>query len=308
MIRLLSTLLLTTLPLTTAAESPALAAQPAASAQTAPSAAFSSDRIGVTVRGQGPDVVLIPGLSSSPEVWDSTIAALPGYRYHLVHVAGFAGRPAGANSSAPVVVPVGEEIARYIREARLNRPAIVGHSMGGSFAMLVAGRHPELVSKVMVVDMLPFMGAMFGGPGATPDSVRPIAEQIRAGIAGGTGPAREASARQIIETMVKTESLRPMAVRHSLDSDLSVSAQAFYDLVTTDLTPELRNIRVPMTVLWVHPPGAPVTQEQMAGFYRMAYAPNAQARVVNVPDSRHFIMWDAPYFFQRELRAFLGGS
>jgi len=26
---------------------------------------------------------------------------LPGYRYHLVHVAGFAGRPAGANAPGP---------------------------------------------------------------------------------------------------------------------------------------------------------------------------------------------------------------
>ena len=33
-----------------------------------PRAAFASERIGVTVQGQGPDVVLIPGLSSSPEV------------------------------------------------------------------------------------------------------------------------------------------------------------------------------------------------------------------------------------------------
>src|SRR3712207_139114 len=92
--------------------------------------AFTSDRIAVAVRGQGPDVVLIPGLSSSPEVWESTIAAVPGYRYHVVHVSGFAGRPAGANANGPVVAPVAEEIARYIREAGLGRPAIGGHSLG----------------------------------------------------------------------------------------------------------------------------------------------------------------------------------
>jgi pimeloyl-ACP methyl ester carboxylesterase len=89
--------------------------------------AFASERIGVAVQGQGPDVVLIPGLSSSPEVWQSTIQALPGYRYHIVHVSGFAGRAPGANARGPVVEPVGEEIARYIQEAGLRRPAIVGH-------------------------------------------------------------------------------------------------------------------------------------------------------------------------------------
>ena len=49
--------------------------------------------------------------------------------------------------TGPVLIPVAEEIARYIREAQLERPAIVGHSMGGSWAILVAGRHPGLVSQ-----------------------------------------------------------------------------------------------------------------------------------------------------------------
>ncbi len=170
---------------------------------------------------------------------------------------------------------------------------------------MVAARHPELVGRLMVVDMLPFMGAMFGGPGATPESVRPMAEQFRQGIKSGTGPAREAMAQQIIATMVRTEQLRPAAVKHSLDSDAAVSAQAMYDLITTDLTPELRNIKVPMTVLWVRPPNAPVSEEQMAGFYKAAYANVPHARVVRVPNAYHFIMWDEPAAFQGELKGFL---
>lgn len=266
--------------------------------------AFASERIGVTVRGEGPDVVLIPGLSSSPTVWDGTVAAVPGYRYHIVHVSGFAGRPAGANASGPVVAPVAEEIARYIAEAGLERPALVGHSLGGAWAMMVAARYPERVSKLMVVDMMPFIGAMFV-PNATAESVRPVAEQIRNGIASGSAEQRRRTTEQTIATMVRTESLRPLAVQHSLASDAAVSGQAMYDLITTDLRPELANIRVPMTVLWVRPPNAPVTEEQMAGFYRMSYANAAQTRLVRVLDAYHFIMWDEPEAFQSELRTFL---
>jgi len=302
MIRLLALLLLPWLAACAAVAQPPRpdAAQPA-------HAAFTSDRIGVTVQGEGPDVVLIPGLSSSPEVWTSTVRAVPGYRYHLVHVSGFAGRAPGANARGPVVEPVAGEIARYIKETGLRRPAIVGHSLGGFWAMMVAARHPQLASRVMVVDMMPFMGAMFGGPSATPDSVRPIAEQFRQGIASSAGPAREAMARQTIDSMVRTEALRPQALRHSLDSDPVVSGQAMYDLITTNLIPELGNIQVPLTVLWVHPPGAPVTQEQMAGFYRASYAAVPHARLVRVPGAYHFIMWDEPEAFQRELKAFLAG-
>jgi pimeloyl-ACP methyl ester carboxylesterase len=266
---------------------------------------FISDRIGVEVRGTGPDVVLIPGLSSSPRVWESTIAAVPGYRYHLVHVAGFAGKAPGANASGPVVAPVAEEIARYIAEARLERPALVGHSLGGTLAMMVAARHPERVSRLMVVDMFPFLGAMFGGPTATADTLRPVAEQIRNGIATATGDPQRQRVEQTIATMVRTATMRPPAVEDSLASDAAVSGQAMYDIIVTDLRPELANIRVPMTVLYVHPPGAPVTEEQMTGFYRMSYAGTPQAVLKRIPDSYHFIMWDAPAAFQAELKTFL---
>src|SRR5688572_4513939 len=267
--------------------------------------AFASDRISVEVLGSGPDVVLIPGLSSSPEVWESTAAAVPGYRYHLVHVAGFAGKPGGGNASGPVVAPVAEEIARYIREQGLERPAIVGHSLGGAWAMMVAARHPGLASKIMVVDMLPFMGAMFGPPGATPESVAPVAEQIRNGIATSAGDQRRQVIERTIATMVRTESLRPGAVEHSLASDPAVSGQAMYDLITTDLRPELARIKVPVTVLWVVPPNAPVNAAQMEGFYKQSYANAPQAVLKRIPDSYHFIMFDAPAAFQTELRAFL---
>jgi pimeloyl-ACP methyl ester carboxylesterase len=270
--------------------------------------AFSSDRIGVTVRGSGPDVVLIPGLSSSSEVWNSTVDAIPGYRYHIVQVAGFAGTPAGANASGEVVAPVAEEIARYIREAKLERPAIVGHSLGGAWAMMIASRHPELASKLMVVDMMPFMAALFGGPTATPESVKPFAEQMRTAIKSGSGDARKAITDQTIASMVKTESLRPLAVKHSMESDAAVSAQAMYELMLLDQRPALKQIKVPMQVLWVRSPAAPVTDEQMAQFYRLSYANAPQAKLTQVPNAYHFIMWDAPEAFQRELQAFLAAS
>ncbi|MFL6862769.1 MAG: alpha/beta fold hydrolase [Allosphingosinicella sp.] len=274
-------------------------------ASAATAAPFRSDRISVEVKGKGPDVVLIPGLSSSPRVWDTTVTAVPGYRYHIVHVAGFDGAAPGANASGPVVAPVAEEIARYVAQARLRKPALVGHSLGGTWAMMVAARHPALASKLMVVDMLPFMGAMFGGPAATPDSLKPVAEQVRKGIASGTGDTRKTQIEQTIAGMVRTPSLRPAIVAQSLASDPAVSGQAMYDLILADLRPGLATIKVPMEVLWVVPPNAPVTPEQMAQFYQLSYAGAPQAVLKRIPDSYHFIMLDQPAAFQAELKAFL---
>lgn len=284
---------------------PAAALAAPAPDKAAETPAFASERLSVKVVGSGPDVVLIPGLGSSPDVWRTTVTAMPGYRYHIVHIAGFAGKAAGANGSGPVVEPVAGEIVRYIREAGLKKPALVGHSLGGAWAMMVAGRNPGLVSKAMVVDMLPFLGNMFGGPTATPDSVRPMADQIRKGIVTSTGAARRTQIEQTIVGMVRTEPLRAQIAGHSLSSDPATSGQAMYDLITTDLRPDLARIKTPLTVLYVTPNGAPVTDAQMDEYYKLSYANAPQAVLKRIPESYHFIMLDAPMEFRKELKDFL---
>jgi pimeloyl-ACP methyl ester carboxylesterase len=204
-----------------------------------------------------------------------------------------------------VVAPVAEEIARYIREGGLKRPAIVGHSLGGSWALMVAARHPRLASKVMVVDMMPYLGALFAPPAAAPDAVKAAAEQVRAGIASGQGEQRRRQIEQTIAGMVRTEGQRAGPIAQSLASDPRVSGQAMYDLITTDLRPELGNVRVPLTVLWVVPPNAPVTEAQLDQFYHASYAAAPQAVLKHIPDSYHFIMLDQPAVFAAELKAFL---
>ena len=62
---------------------------------------------------------------------------------------------------------------------------------------------------------------------------------------------------------------------------------------------------MPTTILWVKPPTAPLTEEQMAGYYKLSYANVPQAVVKNIPDSYHFIMFDQPEAFQAEVRNFL---
>src|SRR4051794_31758847 len=95
----------------------ALALMPAA----ASAAPFASARFTVEVRGTGPDVILIPGLSVGRNVWSAMVQAVPGYRYHLVQVAGFAGEPVRGNARGPIIASLAAELARYIQEQRLNR-------------------------------------------------------------------------------------------------------------------------------------------------------------------------------------------
>lgn len=274
---------------------------------------FQSDRLHVRVDGPegAPDLILIPGLSSSPEVWDSTVAHLNGrYRVHRIHVQGFAGAPAEGNAPpagghAPVAAPVAEEIARYITEKHLNKPVVIGHSMGGTMGMMLAARHPDLVGRLMVVDMIPFMGAMFGAPGVTAEQVTPTADQIWTAQTSGADEAYRAQAAAAVTGMIKTESLRAGPLEDAATSDRAVSASAFRELIVTDLRPELPKITAPVEVVYVKFNDPRMTPEITDMIYRGSFAALPGATLKRIDDSAHFVMLDQPAAFFSEVDAFL---
>jgi pimeloyl-ACP methyl ester carboxylesterase len=268
-------------------------------------APFTSDRITVRTEGSGPDVVLIPGLNSSPRAWASTVAALPGYRYHLVQVSGFAGQAVGGNMQGDVAAPVAEEIARYLAESGIRRPAVIGHSMGGTIGLMLAARHPDALSRLMVVDMVPYLGMLFAGPAATPAQVTVVADRIAAGMRTATPAQRARAAQEMVESMVDTVAMRRGAIDDTLASDAIVSARAFRELIVTNMGPELARITVPVTVLYVQPKTVPLPPAQFDAAYQGAYGDVKRLTLKRIPDSAHFIMWDQPPRFQKEVAAFL---
>ena len=269
----------------------AAAPAPAPSASTARSAPavkpFAPTRFSVTVQGTGPDVILIPGLTASREVWKGTVAGLPGYRYHLVQVAGFGGSPARGNAKGDVVGPLAEEIARYIHSRGLRRPALVGHSMGGTVAMMVAARHPSLPGKVMVVDMLPQPAGIVGGDAA---GLRGLADSLRDLSSTPNG-------RRLVESAIR------LFGNPESNADPDVTARATHELALTDLTPELPRIAAPLTIVYASPD--PSRRAADDGRYRSAYARKRGVKLVRIDDSGHMIMYDQPARFRRELKAFL---
>jgi pimeloyl-ACP methyl ester carboxylesterase len=265
---------------------------------------FTSDRIGVVTRGTGPDIILVPGMNSHRDVWDAIADSLEGrYRLHLVQLNGFAGLAPGANADGPVSAPAAEEIGRYITETGLTRPAVVGHSMGGTIAMMLAARHPDQVGHLMVVDMPPALGVMFSPPGAGAEDLRRMADSMRAGIlaaAPGTGMFE-----QMVPTMTKVDSLKPMLLEGSRGSHPATTANAFHELVVTDLRPELPRITAPMTVLYVLPPNSPIPLAQYDSALRALYANAPNPQIVKIEDSYHFIQFDQPGRLIAELDAML---
>jgi len=294
------------LPPLAAAAAPAQAA-PAAQASQASGAVQTIDRgrFTVEVSGSGPDVILIPGLASSRAVYDGIAADLAKHhRVHRVQIAGFGGLAAGPNGEGAVVDPTIEELHRYITEAHLDHPAVIGHSMGGLSGLLLAQRHPEDVGRLLIVDALPFFSALFD-PAATPATVEPFAGQMRGQMVAMPADQFAAGQARTSATLVLTPSRRQQMIDMSLVSDRQVMAQAMYDVMTTDARPGLAAMHTPVTVLYAFDTSMGVPAERIDGLYTGSYAALPGVKMVRVDGSYHFIMFDQPARFAAEVDAFL---
>lgn len=268
--------------------------------------AHADSRLSISETGSGPDVILIPGLASSAAVWDATVKHLAAhYRVHVVQVEGFAGTPAGDNAQGPVIEPCLEALDAYIKAQGLKAPAVIGHSLGGMMGLELAERHPEDVGKLMIVDSLPFAGAMMGA--ADTKAVEPIAAQLRGKIIGESQADYEAGEAQYLARLVKSPEGRKIATGWADASDKQVVAEAMYDDMTTDLRPALAAVQIPVTVLypWDASGPLPFTQAQSDGFYAANYAALPHKTLKRVDGSYHFIMLDQPAAFQDAVDAFL---
>ena len=263
-----------------------------------------SDRITVTVRGKGPDVVLIPGLASSSAVWDATARHFEGhYRLHIVQVAGFAGSPSRANAQGPVIQPTVDALDAYIKTNKLKAPQVIGHSLGGLMGMMLVLQHPEDIGKLMIVDSLPFYSALFGANDAA--AAAPQAAAMRDSILTETQDAYAQGEREFLRSLVKSPEGLKAATQWAVASDKSVVARAMFEDMTTDIRPRLHEIKTPVTMLYPWDPSAGMPQAAVDGLYRQSFAPLPNKTIARIDNSFHFIMLDQPDAFATRVDAFL---
>jgi pimeloyl-ACP methyl ester carboxylesterase len=106
--------------------------------------------------GEGPVVILVPGVASSSTIFDRLVPLLSGkfsgkYRVIAIDLLGFGGSPAPEDATYTV-----EEHVAWLRATitslRLKAPFIlVGHSLGGLLASRYAAQHPGEVSRLVLV-------------------------------------------------------------------------------------------------------------------------------------------------------------
>lgn len=258
-------------------------------------------RFSVEVTGSGPDVILIPGLGSSRDVWKSTVERYKGqYRLHVLNIAGFAGEPAGVNATGDVIAPSVEALDAYIKAKKLKAPTVVGHSMGGLMALMLAKAHPEDTARIVIVDALPFAGVIFN-PQASVENMKPMAAMARDNMINGSADAFAMQQNAGVVRMTTSFENQQLVAGWSVASDRGVFARAFYEDMTIDLRPDLKAIQTSAVMLYPYDETVGQTAASTDAFYKAQYTGMTTVSFTGVAASRHFVMLDQPEAFLTQL-------
>lgn len=258
-----------------------------------------------TLGDHGRAVILIPGLSSGPWVWRDTAPRLAKqYKVYLLTLPGFDGR---APQPGVTLESIQGDLLALIEKQKLDRPVLVGHSLGGTLSLAFATEHSARLAGVVAVDGLP----VFPGTENTADR-KPLADGMRAQFGAQTREQFEAGQQMYMRTIgVLTEPLAVELAALAARTDISASADFAAQLMALDLRPKLAGISVP--VVEISPFNAPdfarmgVDEEGKTNYYRGLLAGIGQLEVVSISPARHFVMFDQPEKFAAALDRALAG-
>ncbi len=256
----------------------------------------------VKVSGHGRPVILIPGLGCSGAVWNDTVKALSDqYELHVLTLAGFAGQPA---IGEPFLPRVHDDIVRYVREHKLDRPVVIGHSLGGFMAFWLSSNEPDLFGPIVAVDGVPFLPALMN-PQATVESAEAQANTLREMLAKSNDEAFEAQMRASLQAMITAPADVERVFATARLTDPAAEGQAIYEVMTTDLRPKLSRIEQPVLLIGAGGALPPSAIAQVTAAYKAQIATVPRHEFVMADKARHFVMLDDPSFFQQTLARFL---
>lgn len=224
--------------------------------------------------GNGAPVVLLHGLSGSRRWWRYTVPVLERrYAVHVLDLVGFGGSRRARRQ--PSIAEMALLVRAWMDALAIERPHLVGHSMGGQIALHVAaGEHSP--RSLVLVDTA-------GLPRGY--TLRQAARMVADAL-----PPRAWGAPHFIPT-IALDALRagPRAL-----------LRAGLHLLADDVTPLLARVRIPTLVVWgEYDPLIPIEHGR-----RIADG-IAGARFVVIAGAAHNVMCDRPAEFNRVLLDFL---
>lgn len=257
-------------------------------------------RIRYVRRGSGPTVVLLHGIASSLYTWKDVLPGLAAD--HDVVALDFPGFGGSDIPPAPSADSLVASLRGLLERLEIRRASLVGNSLGGAVASLVAAQDPGRVERLVLIDAAGFRLSA---------EERPALLRLAAGPLGGA-----------LERLPRTRPLLALGLRQVFHDDALVSAERIDEYEAPMLRPGavaalralltapapgperyeamLRGLRQPTLVLW----GAEDRWIPVADADRFAAAIPDARRVV-IPGCGHMPQEERPAETLRLVREFL---
>lgn len=274
-----------------------------------PAGSFDAGSIHVDVYGTAgkPALVFIPGLTCGPWEWAGEIARYsPNYSIYALTLPGFDGRP---GISTPLFQTVTADFWSMLAAHNVQRPVLIGHSLGGTLAIVLAEQHSDRLRGAVAVDGLPVFP---GFEKMTPQQRSQTAARYSSMMSSASPAQFETAEKSYILPNYLTSSADVAAVAPLVaKSDPKTTADWFSEDLTTDNRPNLKSIAVPLLEIAPYDktidgsmfPDANAKQS----YYASLLSGDPTAKVSMISPSRHFIMYDQPAQLDAAITAFLQG-
>jgi pimeloyl-ACP methyl ester carboxylesterase len=240
-------------------------------------------------------IIFLPGFASSGDVWNETKANFEKeFTCYTFTMAGFAGVQPQSN---PSFINWEKQIVNYIQENKIEKPIIVGHSMGGGLALAIASEYPDLIAKIVVVDALPCLSALRDPSFKSQENNDCTAMNNQ--ISAMSEDEFYQMQKRNMAMLLADASKQDKAISWSMKSDRKTFSEMYCDFSNTDLRDKIGAIKCPSLILLEY------------GFAN--YKTPVEAQFVNLKTANfqyatkglHFIMYDDKEWYLAQLTNFI---
>lgn len=277
-------------------------------ASTNKSATLAQGTVTYRDMGTGPVIILVHGLFLSGTIWDKTIERLTSHRRCIVPELPLGAHKVPLNRQADLsLAGVAKLISDLLDHLDLTDVTLVGLDFGGVIAQIVAARHNERVSRLVLtncdaLEVCPAKGFEY----LTWLPRIPFATWTLGKLMHHVGPLRRhetsfaAFAKTPLPDAQLKEWVRPMAVSSGVRHDVKKLLRSIDANLTLALPRELKNVGTSVLLAW----GSEDELFSMDLACRLAAAIGDNAFLAEIPDAKTFVPHDAPKALASTILAF----
>ena len=182
-----------------------------------------------------------------------------------------------------------------LKEKRLKKPILIGHSIGGTLSLWLASVEPDMFSKIIVVDALPASAALMI-PDYNGNRIAYDNPQSKNMLAMDSASFAAMNA-QVIPYMCRNAEKQQTIMTWMNKADRKTYVHGYIDMLNLDLRETIANIKIPVLVLAAANPDKATVEKT----YNAQYKKLPSAVIYYAENSAHFIMYDQPDWFVKKL-------